>query len=70
MMLDGVRALAPTAVMLLFAILFFSIMIDVGLFELVVRRVVARVRGDPCRILAGTSVLTLLISLDGDGSTT
>ena len=70
MMLEGVRALAPTAVMLLFAILFFSIMIDVGLFEPVVKRVVRLVRGDPIRILVGTSVLTLLISLDGDGSTT
>jgi CitMHS family citrate-Mg2+:H+ or citrate-Ca2+:H+ symporter len=70
MMLDGVRALAPTAVMLLFAILFFSVMIDVGLFEPIVRRVVRLVAGDPVRILVGTSVLTLLISLDGDGSTT
>ena len=70
MMLDGVRALAPTAVMLLFAILFFSIMIDVGLFEPIVKRVVTLVQGDPLRILVGTSVLTLFISLDGDGSTT
>ena len=70
MMLDGVRALAPTAVMLLFAILFFSVMIDVGLFEPIVQRVVRLVRGDPLRILVGTSILTLLISLDGDGSTT
>ena len=70
MMLAGVTALAPTAVMLLFAILFFSLMIDVGLFEPVVRQVVRLVRGDPLRILVGTSILTLLISLDGDGSTT
>ena len=70
MMLEGVRALAPTAVMLLFAILYFSVMIDVGLFEPIVRRVVQLVQGDPLRILVGTSVLTLLISLDGDGSTT
>ena len=70
MMLGGVRALAPTAVMLLFAILFFSVMIDVGLFEPIVQRVVRLVRGDPLRILVGTSMLTLLISLDGDGSTT
>jgi citrate-Mg2+:H+ or citrate-Ca2+:H+ symporter, CitMHS family len=70
MMLDGVKALAPTAVMLLFAILFFSIMIDVGLFEPVVRRVVQVVQGDPLKIVVGTSVLTLLVSLDGDGSTT
>ena len=70
MMLDGVTALAPTAVMLLFAILFFSVMIDVGLFDPAVRHVVRLVRGDPLRILVGTSILTLLVSLDGDGSTT
>ena len=70
MMLDGVKTLAPTAVMLLFAILFFSIMIDVGLFDPIVARVVRLVRGDPLKILVGTSVLTLLVSLDGDGSTT
>jgi citrate-Mg2+:H+ or citrate-Ca2+:H+ symporter, CitMHS family len=70
MMLDGVKALAPTAVMLLFAILFFSIMIDVGLFDPIVARVVRVVQGDPLKILVGTSVLTLLVSLDGDGSTT
>ncbi|HET7374019.1 MAG TPA: CitMHS family transporter [Gemmatimonadaceae bacterium] len=70
MMLDGLKALAPTAVMLLFAILFFSIMIDVGLFEPVVARVVRLVQGDPLKILVGTSILTLLVSLDGDGSTT
>ena len=70
MMLDGLKALAPTAVMLLFAILFFSLMIDVGLFEPVVARVVRLVRGDPLRIVVGTSLLTLLVSLDGDGSTT
>jgi citrate-Mg2+:H+ or citrate-Ca2+:H+ symporter, CitMHS family len=70
MMLDGVKALAPTAVMLLFAILFFSVMIDVGLFEPVVQRVVRLVQGDPLKIVVGTSILTLLVSLDGDGSTT
>ena len=67
MMLDGVKALAPTAVMLLFAILFFSVMIDVGLFEPVVQRVVRLVQGDPLKIVVGTSILTLLVSLDGGG---
>lgn len=70
MMLDGIKALAPTAVMLLFAILFFSLMIDVGVFEPVVSLVKRAVGTDPVRILVGTAVLTLLVSLDGDGSTT
>jgi CitMHS family citrate-Mg2+:H+ or citrate-Ca2+:H+ symporter len=70
MMLDGVRAMAPTGVMLMFAILYFSLMIDAGLFEPVVSRVVRLVRGDPVRICIGTALLALFVSLDGDGSTT
>ncbi|MBL9215036.1 MAG: CitMHS family transporter [Opitutaceae bacterium] len=70
MMLDGVRAIAPTGVMLMFAILYFSLMIDAGLFDPVVARVVRLVGGDPVRITVGTAVLALLVSLDGDGSTT
>lgn len=70
MMLDGVKAIAPTGVMLMFAILYFSLMIDVGLFEPVVTRVVRLVGGDPVRICVGTAVLALTVSLDGDGSTT
>ncbi len=70
MMLDGVKAIAPTGVMLMFAILYFSLMIDVGLFEPVVSRVVRLVGGDPVKICVGTAVLALTVSLDGDGSTT
>ncbi len=70
MMLDGIRSLAPTGVMLLFAILYFGVMIDVGLFDPLIKRIVALVHGDPVRILIGTAVLTMTVSLDGDGSTT
>jgi len=70
MMLDGIKALAPTGVMLLFAILYFSLMIDAGLFEPMVVWVVRIVGGDPVRICVGTALLALLVSLDGDGSTT
>src|SRR4051794_140268 len=70
MMLDGITKLAPTGVMLMFAILYFGIMIDVGLFEPLVRRLVRVVHGDPVRVALGTAVLALLVSLDGDGSTT
>jgi CitMHS family citrate-Mg2+:H+ or citrate-Ca2+:H+ symporter len=70
MMLDGVRAISPTAVMLMFAIFYFSLMIDVGLFDPAVRALVRLVDGDPVRIVVGTAVLALFVSLDGDGSTT
>lgn len=70
MVLDGIRQLAPTAMMLMFAILFFAIMYDAGLFEPLIRRVVASVGSDPLRVTMGTALLSAAISLDGDGSTT
>jgi CitMHS family citrate-Mg2+:H+ or citrate-Ca2+:H+ symporter len=70
MMLAGVSALAPTGVMLVFAILFFGLMIDVGVFDPVVRTIVRAVDADPVRILVGSALLALIVSLDGDGATT
>jgi CitMHS family citrate-Mg2+:H+ or citrate-Ca2+:H+ symporter len=70
MMLAGITKLAPTGVMLMFAILYFAIMIDSGLFDPFVRAIVRIVHGDPMKIVVGTAVLALLVSLDGDGSTT
>ncbi|TWI56631.1 CitMHS family citrate-Mg2+:H+ or citrate-Ca2+:H+ symporter [Pseudomonas duriflava] len=70
MMLDGLRTLAPTGVMLLFAILYFAVMIDTGLFDPAVRWILRLVKGDPLKVALGTVFLTLVVSLDGDGSTT
>lgn len=70
MMLDGIKKLAPTGVMLLFAILYFAIMIDTGLFDPSVKWILKMVKGDPLKVTLGTITLTLIVSLDGDGSTT
>ncbi len=70
MMLDGVKTLAPTGVMLMFAILYFGIMIDAGLFDPVVGCILRVVKGDPLKVVMGTAVLASVVSLDGDGSTT
>jgi CitMHS family citrate-Mg2+:H+ or citrate-Ca2+:H+ symporter len=70
MMLTGIKNLAPTGVMLMFAILYFGIMIDAGLFDPVVRRILKLVQGDPMKIVVGTAALAMLVSLDGDGATT
>jgi CitMHS family citrate-Mg2+:H+ or citrate-Ca2+:H+ symporter len=70
MMLEGIKKIAPTGVMLMFAILYFGVMIDAGLFDPLVRRILRLVKGDPMKIVMGTALLALLISLDGDGSTT
>ena len=68
MMLDGVKAIAPTAVMLMFAILYFGIMIDAGLFDPLVSAIVRFVDGDPVKTLVGTAILALLVSLDGESN--
>ncbi len=70
MMLEGVKKLAPTGVMLLFAILYFAVMIDTGLFDPSVKWILRLVKGDPLKVVMDTITLTLIVSLDGDGSTT
>ncbi|KQM77990.1 CitMHS family transporter [Xylophilus sp. Leaf220] len=70
MMLDGIKKIAPTGILLMFAMLYFGVMIDAGLFDPIVDRILRLVKGDPLRIVIGTAVLALVISLDGDGSTT
>jgi CitMHS family citrate-Mg2+:H+ or citrate-Ca2+:H+ symporter len=70
MITDGIKALAPTAALLFFAIIFFGIMIDVGLFDPLVKVILKLVRNDPMRLVVGTAVLAMVVSLDGDGSTT
>ncbi|MFG3006033.1 CitMHS family transporter [Streptomyces calvus] len=68
--IDGVSSLAPTAAMLMFAIVYFGVMIDVGLFDPIVRGILRFCKADPMRIVVGTAVLAAIVSLDGDGSTT
>ncbi|MFD9453227.1 CitMHS family transporter [Streptomyces sp. NPDC059985] len=68
--IDGVGKLAPTAAMLMFAIVYFGLMIDVGLFDPIVRGILRFCKADPMRVVVGTAVLAAIVSLDGDGSTT
>ncbi|MGW6015010.1 CitMHS family transporter [Streptomyces sp. NPDC055210] len=68
--IEGVGTLAPTAAMLMFAIVYFGVMIDVGLFDPVVRGILKFCKADPMRIVVGTALLAAIVSLDGDGSTT
>ena len=68
--LTGVKGVAPTAVMLLFAILYFGIMINVGLFDPLSKAIIKFVKGDPLKVLIGTAILAAVVSVDGDGSTT
>ncbi|WP_309050724.1 citrate:proton symporter [Streptomyces sp.] len=68
--IEGVGKLAPTAAMLMFAIVYFGVMIDVGLFDPIVRAILRFCKADPVRVVVGTALLAAIVSLDGDGSTT
>ncbi|MHC5193507.1 CitMHS family transporter [Pseudomonas frederiksbergensis] len=70
MMYDGIKMLAPTGIMLTFAILYFCMMTDAGLFNPLIKVLLRLVKGDPRKIVIGTAVLGLCVGLDGDGATT
>ncbi|MDU4961352.1 MAG: citrate:proton symporter [Sporomusaceae bacterium] len=70
MMWDGVKKVAPTGIMIMFAILYFGVMIDAGLFDPLINKILKAVKGDPVKVAVGTALLAMLVSLDGDGSTT
>ena len=69
MVLDAMRTLAPTAVMLIFAMLYFMVMTDAGMFDPLANGIVRAVGGDPLKIFIGTVALGFLVALDGDGAT-
>ncbi|PIC79164.1 damage-inducible protein CinA [Sporosarcina sp. P18a] len=70
MMLDGMKVVAPSAALLLFAILFFGILIDAGLFDPLINKMMKIVKGDPVKIALGTAIIAMIVALDGDGTTT
>lgn len=62
--------LAGTITMVLFAIIYFGIMISAGLFDSLVRKIVQMTKGNPCRVMVGAAVMSACVALDGEGSTT
>lgn len=69
-MADGVLKVAPVAVMMTFAVLYFSLMMEQGLFDPLIRTIVRWAKGDPVKITVGTALVTMCVSLDGDGAAT
>lgn len=70
MMIDGIKLLAPTGIMITFAILYFCMMTDAGLFNPLIQFIIKIVKGDPLKIVVGTGILGICVGLDGDGATT
>lgn len=70
MMLTGVKNVGHIGVMVGFALLFFAIMIDAGMFDPIVRFIRKATKNDPLRVVLGTCMLSTMVALDGDGTTT
>ena len=69
-MMAGIKSVAPTGAMFIFAVLFFTIMGDTGVFERIVNKILSIVGSNPIKICIGTYVITLLTHLDGSGAST
>lgn len=69
-MTDGIKAIAPTAVMFIFAILFFGVLIDAGTFDPIISRLLKAAGGHPPRITLVTAILAMIVHLDGSGAVT
>ena len=67
---EGIVRIAPVAVMFVFAILYFSLMNEAGLFDPIVDRVVRFSGNDPRKICVGTAILTACAHMDGSGAST
>jgi citrate-Mg2+:H+ or citrate-Ca2+:H+ symporter, CitMHS family len=68
--LSGIQQIAPVAGMFVFAILYFGIMTDAGLLDPVVSGILRAVGDRPTRIVMGSTLLALLVHLDGSGAVT
>jgi CitMHS family citrate-Mg2+:H+ or citrate-Ca2+:H+ symporter len=70
MILVGIKQVAPTGILLMFAVLYFATMLDAGLFDPVIAGIIRYVKGDPLKVILGTAILTMIVHLDGDGTAT
>ena len=66
----GIQNIAPVAAMFIFAILFFGVLTDAGMFDPIINRILRIVRNDPARITVGAALLAMIVHLDGSGAVT
>ena len=66
--IDGLKSLAPVVGMFVFAILYFGTITDAGTLDPIIDRILRTVGTRPTRIVMGTTLLALLIHLEGSGA--
>lgn len=58
------------AIMIMFSILYFDVMLNVGLFDPVAKFFIRKAKGDPFKVLLSTVMVASIVSLNGDTTTT
>lgn len=59
-----------SALMVLFACTYFTLMMKAGLFDPLVIGIIKLVKGDPLKIIVAATLTAAMVSLDGDGTST
>lgn len=67
---EGLKSIAPTGIMFIFAILFFGVLMDAGTFQPIVNSLLRFAGNNPVKITVATAILAMLIHLDGSGAVT
>ena len=67
---EGVGSVATTAILFIFAVLFFGIMSDAGVFDRIVGSVVGYVGNNLLLLMFATVLIAIIGHLDGSGATT
>ncbi|WP_186669895.1 CitMHS family transporter [Sporosarcina sp. BP05] len=67
---SGTQSVFSVAVMFIFAILFFGIMQDVGVFDPLINKMISISRGNVIAVAVGTVVIAAIAQLDGSGAST
>lgn len=67
---EGIKSIAPTGVMFIFAILFFGILTDAGTFRPIINKLLKLAGNDPARVAVASALLAMIVHLDGSGAVT
>jgi CitMHS family citrate-Mg2+:H+ or citrate-Ca2+:H+ symporter len=70
MIVAGIEGVATVVSMFIFAVISFGVMTDAGMLDPAIDGILGAAGGRPTRIVPGTSLLALLIHLDGSGAVT
>lgn len=67
---DGITGVVSVVAMFVFAIIFFGVLRDAGMFDPVVNRIIAFAGDKPATITLATTMLAIVTHLDGSGAST